>query len=320
MTVHVILGKGPIGTTTAAQLLAAGEEVRILSRSGSPDLRDATTAGAQHVAVDAADPARLTAATQGADVLYNCANPAYHRWLTDWPPVGEALLAAAEAHGAVLVTAANLYVYGPTDGPMTETTPMSSTLPKSRVRAEMWREAARRHAAGRVRATEVRASDYIGPRALVTSHVGERVLGPLLAGRTIRPVGSADEPHTWTYLPDLAAALVAAGRTESAWGHAWHAPSPEPRSVREVVSAFAAAARRTAPVPEPTIRPVPMWAVGAMGVAVPMMREIYKIGYQFTEPFVMDSTASQSTLGVVPTPWDTIAAETVAWWRATQEK
>lgn len=319
MTLHVILGKGPIGTTVAAQLLAAGEDVRIVSRSGSPAVGEPTTAGAHHVAADASDAPQLVRATEGADVLYNCANPAYHRWLTDWPPVGEALLTAAEAHGAVLVTAANLYVYGPTSGPMTETTPMASTLPKSQVRAEMWREALRRHDAGRIRATEVRASDYIGPRALATSHVGERILAPLLAGRTIRPVGSADVPHTWTYLPDLAAALVAAGRTESAWGRAWHAPSPDPRTFREVVSAFAAAARRTGAVPEPTIRPLPMWAVGAAGVAVPMMREIHSIGYQFTEPFVMESTTSQRALGLEPTAWDTIAAETVAWWRATQQ-
>ena len=318
MTLHVILGKGPIGTTTAAQLLAAGEEVRIVSRSGSPDRSDAATAGAEHVAADAADPAQLVRATRGADVLYNCANPAYHRWLTDWPPVAGALLAAAEAHDAVLVAAANLYAYGPITGPMTESTPLASTLPKSRVRAEMWLEALRRHESGRIRATEVRASDYMGPRALVTSHVGKRLLEPLLAGKTIRPVGSADVPHTWTYLPDLGASLVAAGRTESAWGHAWHVPSPEPRSFREVTEAFAAAARRVTPVPEPRIRPVPLWTVAAVGVAVPMMREIHKIGYQFTRPFVMDSTASQRALGLAPTPWETVATETIDWWCSTQ--
>ncbi|PFG33890.1 NAD-dependent epimerase/dehydratase family protein [Sanguibacter antarcticus] len=318
MTLHVILGKGPIGTTTAAQLLAAGDEVRIVSRSGRPEKGDASTAGAQHVAADAADAAHLVRATQGADVLYNCANPAYHRWLTDWPPVAEALLAAAEAHDAILVTAANLYVYGPTNGPMTETTPMSSTLPKSQVRADMWREAQRRHLAGRVRATEVRASDYIGPRALVTSHVGERLISPLLAGRTIRPIGNADAPHTWTYLPDLAAALVAAGRTESAWGHAWHVPSPEPRSFREVADIFAVAARRAGPVPEPRVSAIPLWAIAAAGAAVPMMREIHKIGYQFSRSFVMDSTASQHALGLSPTSWKAIASETLDWWYAAQ--
>ncbi len=57
-------------------------------------------AGVQLVAADATDPDNLTAPTNGAAAPYNCANPQYHRWLTDWPP----LLTDAERTGAVLVT------------------------------------------------------------------------------------------------------------------------------------------------------------------------------------------------------------------------
>ena len=38
----------------------------------------------------------------GAAALYNCANPLYHQWFTDWPPLASALLTAAERSGAVL--------------------------------------------------------------------------------------------------------------------------------------------------------------------------------------------------------------------------
>ena len=54
--------------------------------------------------VDATDADALTAAVQGADVLYNCANPTYRRWPTDWPPLWPSLLDAAARTGAVLVT------------------------------------------------------------------------------------------------------------------------------------------------------------------------------------------------------------------------
>lgn len=314
MSVHVIVGKGPIGSTTAQQLLDAGHEVRILSRSGAPDQGDLRSlSGARHVAVDATDVEALTRASAGADVVYNCVNPAYHRWSTDWPPVAEALLAAAETHGAVLVTAANLYVYGPVHEAMTERSPLASVDTKGAVRTKMWQQALARHEAGRLRVTEVRASDYIGPRALATSHVGERLLEPLLAQKAIRPVGSADQPHTWTYLPDLAAALVAAGATEQAWGRAWHAPSPEAQTVRQVARRFALAAG----LPEPRVSPLPMWAVGALGAVNPMLREVHRIGYQFTAPFVMESTESQGVLDVAPTGWDSIVQTTLAWWRAS---
>lgn len=314
MSVHVIVGKGPIGSTTAQHLLDAGHEVRILSRSGAPDPGDLRSlADAHHVAVDAADADALTRASAGATVVYNCVNPAYHRWATDWPPVADALLDAAEAHDAVLVIAANLYVYGPVHGTMTEHTPLASVDTKGTVRATMWQRALERHEAGRVRVTEVRASDYIGPRALVSSHVGERLFAPALAQKTVRPIGSADQPHTWTYLPDLAAALVAAGTTERAWGRPWHAPSPEPRTVREIATQLAAAAE----LPAPRVTPIPMWAVGALGTVNPMLREIHRIGYQFTEPFVMASTESQQVLGVAPTGWETIIPTTLDWWRAS---
>ena len=314
MTLHVIVGKGPIGATTAEQLLEDGGEVRVLSRSGAPGHDDPRSfAEVHHVAVDATDAEALSRACAGADVVYNCVNPPYHRWATDWPPVAHALLTAAEAHDAVLVTAANLYVYGPVRGTMTERTPLASTDTKGRVRAAMWEQARARHEAGRLRATEVRASDYLGPRALVTSHVGERLLAPVLAGKTVRPVGDVDQPHSWTYLPDLARALVAAGRTEAAWGSPWHAPSPSPRTYRELAESVAQAAG----VGSPRISPLPMWAVGALGIVNPMMREIHRIGYQFTEPFVMDSTESERVLGVAPTGWDDIVSTTLAWWRST---
>ena len=310
MARHVILGKGPIGRTVATQLLEAGHDVVVLSRSGGAPgpAHPRLTAGA----LDGADADALTAATRGADALYNCVNPPYHRWPTDWPPVAEALLLAAERTGAVLVTAGNLYSYGAGTRLMTETTPFRTTETKGLVRAAMSTEALARHAAGRLRSTEVRGSDYLGPGAEAHAHAGPRLLDPLLRGRTIRPIGGADAPHSWTYLPDFARALVAAATTEAAWGRAWHVPSPEPLTLRDVARRFAAAAG----APEPRISPLPMAVVRALGLVQPQMRELAAMGYQFTEPFVMDSTASQAALGLAPTPWPQIVEETLAAHRA----
>jgi len=304
MSRHVILGKGPIGTHLASLLAGRGHEVVVLSRSGAPAGAD----GMRHVALDATDADALTRATDGAAALYNCANPPYHRWPTDWPPINDALLTAAERSGAVLVTAGNLYGYGRGTTSMREDSPLATTEPKGRVRVAMWQEAERRHRAGRVRATEVRGSDYLGPGALAAAHAGPRLLVPVTTGRTARPIGAADVPHTWTYLPDFAAALAAAAEREDAWGAAWHVPSPEPLTVRELATRFATAAG----APAPRLAPVPVGMVRAIGLVNPMMREVGRTAYQFTEPFVMDSTASQQVLGLGPTPWDAIVRETLA--------
>ena len=75
MALHVIVGKGPVGTTTAAELVARGHEVRVLSRSGGR-----RTDAVEHRQVDATDADALAAAARGAAALYNAVNPAYHRW------------------------------------------------------------------------------------------------------------------------------------------------------------------------------------------------------------------------------------------------
>jgi hypothetical protein len=38
----------------------------------------------------------MTELAAGAVAIYNCANPAYHRWPSRWPPMAQALLTAAD--------------------------------------------------------------------------------------------------------------------------------------------------------------------------------------------------------------------------------
>ena len=307
MTLHVIAGAGPVGSATALLLAGRGERVRVITRSGAgPAAR-----GIENIAADAADVGQLTALAGGADVLYNCASPPYHRWPQDWPPLAASLLAAAERTGAVLVTMSNLYGYGPVGHPMTEDDPPAAAGPKGRTRAAVWAQALAAHQAGRARVTEARASDFFGPFVRAQSPIGERSIPRLLAGRAISVLGNPDVLHSWTYLPDIAAALVTLGADERAWGRPWHVPTGPPLSQRDIYTALA----RIAGAPPPRLRPVPPWLIRAGGLAVPFLRELPEVAYQFTAPFVVDSTAFQATFGAAPTPVEEALSATLSWWR-----
>ncbi|MEO3775328.1 NAD-dependent epimerase/dehydratase family protein [Micromonospora sp. B11E3] len=320
MSLHVIVGAGPVGTATARRLAAAGERVRLISRRGAGPGQHGSAGPApvgssgegpavERVAADAADVERLATLTEGAVALYNCANPAYHRWPTDWPPLAGALLAAAERTGAVLATVGNLYGYGPVDGPMTEATPPAATGTKGRVRNQMWAEALAAHRAGRVRATEVRGSDYLGAGATALPMM---VLSGVLAGRRVVMPVDYDAPHTWTYVDDVACTLVAAAADERAWGRVWHVPSAPAVTVRKL--ATRAAALAGAPAPRLTRLPYPaLWLAGLVN---PMARELRETAYQFDRPYLLDSSAATAVLGVEPTPLDRSLADTVAALRA----
>jgi nucleoside-diphosphate-sugar epimerase len=294
MSLQVIVGAGPVGTATARLLAERGEQVRIISRRGGGPEHPAV----ERVAADATDVDRLSALANGATALYDCANPAYHRWLTDWPPLASALLTAAERSGAVLTTANNLYGYGPVTQPITESTPLAAIHPKLRLRADMWRDALARQEAGRIRATEVRASDYIEANSIFTFTLGK----PLLAGKRAYVPAPLDVPHSWTSITDVARTLVAVAIDERAWGRAWHVPTNPPLTIRELAVRFTEVAG--APAPKLTAIPYPMvWTVGLFS---PLVRELRTTRYQFYRPFILDSTLTTRTFGIEPTPLDEV--------------
>lgn len=298
---RAIVGAGPIGSRVAKLLAAKGEKVRVITRSGRGPEGD----GIELVAADAADAATLTRLTDGAETLFNCANPAYHRWLTDWPPLAQAMVQAAKANGSVLAAVNNLYGYGPVDAPMTEQTPMAATHPKLRVRARMWEEML----ASGIRVTEVRASDYIGVKA--NSVLEEVVLKRSLQGKTIFGYGDRNAPHSWSNVDDVARALVTVADDERAWGRPWHVPTAPAMSAQQV----AERANELAGLPKPKFVTMPYAALWTIGLFSRTIRELRSTYYQFAGPFILDSSLTERTFGLAPTPIDDSLAEIVAAYR-----
>jgi len=292
MSEHVIVGAGAVGSATALVLANRGEHVRVISRRGTGPEHPAI----ERVAADATDAQRLTELAAGAVALYNCANPPYHQWLTDWPPLASAMLTAAERSGAVLAVMGNLYGYGPVDGPITQKTPLAATHPKLRLRAQLWQDALAAADAGRIRTTEVRASDYIEQNGLLSFGLGT----PLLAGRRAYSPAPLDVLHSWTSIRDCALALATVATDQRAYGQAWLVPTGPALTVRQLASRFTEV--NGAPPAKVTAIPYPvLWTFGEFS---PMVKELRTTRYQFTAPFVLDSSATTETFGLEPTPLD----------------
>jgi nucleoside-diphosphate-sugar epimerase len=190
----------------------------------------------------------------------------------------------------------NLYGYGPVDGPITQKTPLAATHPKLRLRAQMWADALAAQDAGRVRATEVRASDYIEANGLLSFGLGK----PVLAGKRAYSPAPLDVPHSWTSITDCARTLVTVATDERALGQAWLVPTNPALTIRQLATRFAAV--NGAPAPKLTAIPYP--ALWATGVFSPMAKELRTTRYQFTRPFVLDSSATTDEFGLTPVALD----------------
>ena len=310
-TSHVVLGAGQIGTHIARQLAEAGEAVAVATRSG----RDLGIPGVRAVAVDAADPASVRAATDGASTVYFAVQPAYTNWPKGFPPLVEGIVGGLAGTGRRLVVVDNLYMYGPTGGkPIVETLPYAATGRKGRARAAMSTRFLEAHRAGDVAVAIGRASDFFGPGATDTV-VGERFFPAIVAGKAAETYGDPDLLHSYTYAPDFARALIELGRHDEALGRAWHVPTAPAVSTRRFVELAAGAAGKP-----PKMKTLGKLMVRIGGLFIPEAREMLELAYEFEEPFVLDDSAFRKAFGLEPTPLEESLAETVSWWRAREEE
>lgn len=302
---HVVTGAGPVGATVAQQLADRGIPVRLLTRSGS---------GPEHALidrrrVDVSDREALAPHLEGAAAVHHCIHGSAYRasaWRAELPAAEKVVLDLAGQAGAVAVFPESLYSYGPVDGVIDENTPRNATRGKLGVRADLLRA----RAASSTPTVSVVASDFFGP-AVRTSHAGERLVPRILAGKSVSVVGSLRQPHSFTYVPDLARAMVTASLDRALWDRVLHAPTVAAGTQRDLVEAIAGAAG----VRVPRMFAIPSWMLKAMGVVSVDMRELAETSYQFDRPFVMSSAASEELLGLSPTPLEQQVKTTVAWWQ-----
>ena len=303
---HVVFGAGQVGRALSARLASLGLAVRAVSRTRPSGLPD----GVDWRPADASDPAAAAQAAEGASVIYQCLNAPYTDWPKRFPPLQRGVMNAAKRTGALLVSLENLYGYGPTAGKaMTEDMPLAATTVKGRTRAAMTQELLAAADDGRIRVTIGRASDFFGAGVTTGTTLGERVFANAIAGKRADFIGKPDLPHTYSYVPDIAAGLATLGTDERAIGGVWHLPGPETVTTRQLLDLLAA------DVGHPVgVRILPNLAVRALGLFNPLMRELVEMSYEFDEPFVLDTTKYQATFANAPTPLATAIAATVEWY------
>lgn len=299
---HIVIGVGAVGSRVARMLAEKGKSVIVVSRS-KPNLG---IAGVEEKTADASSLESLLTVASSAKTIYNCANPPYNAWETEWPKISSSVSEFAMRTGADLVICSNLYGYGPHEGVLTEEFPLKATWANGIARAKVWQENKALNDAGKLRVTEVRGSDYIC--ANEQSRMGDRVVPNLIAGKPIQLLGAIDQPHTWTDPDDVAKLMITLAEDDRGWGRPWHVPSNEPKTQREVVADIA----KELGVTDYKVAPVGLLLENILGLFNPVIRELNRGRYQFAKPYVVSSKAAEETFGLSPKPWNKVIADLVA--------
>jgi nucleoside-diphosphate-sugar epimerase len=299
---HFILGAGgAISNVLSRELIAHGESVRLVSRSG------VAVAGAESVRADLLDPVSVRRAVDEGSTAYLLAGLAYRTaiWQAQWPQIMRNTIDAVASRGARLIFFDNVYMYGRVDGVMTEETPIQPTSRKGEVRARIASDLLDAARNGRIKASIARSADFYGTDAK-TSVLNLLVFQRLAKGKKAQWLVNADVPHSFTYIPDAARALPLMAAADVSWGEVWHLPTAAPPwTGRELVAAAARALKV-----EPRLTVLAPWMVRLAGIFNGDIRESVEMLYQSALPYWFDSSKFERRFGVQPTPYSTGIAET----------
>lgn len=305
-SLHVVLGAGQIGPRVAAFLASRGHRVRLVRRSpGGPPLP-----GVERAHGDLTDLSFAAEITRGAQVVYDCMNPAYHRWPEELLPIAGGALHGAKRAGARLVALDCLYMYGIPDGPLREDSPLRPVSKKGELRVRLAELRFRAERSGDLRLAIGRASDFFGTD-LPLSGWSDRFYRRILDGKAAECMGDPDLPHAYSYVEDVASGLVTLGERSEVPGSLWLLPTAPAVSTRQLAQRLGQELGLSV-----RMKRVPKLAVRAAGLFVPFMRELAEMMYQWEVPFVVDDSRFRAAFGQAATPLPTQVAEVAAWARS----
>jgi nucleoside-diphosphate-sugar epimerase len=306
---HVVFGTGPLGKWTARELVKMGKRVRMVNRSGKASR---LPAGVEIIASDAYDAGKNIALTQDASAIYQCAQPQYHEWVEKFPPLQAAILEAAAANRARLVVGDNLYMYGLFNGKLREDSPIAPNSRKGRVRAAMAQSVMEAHEAGKVQAAIGSASDFFGPDD--TALTGYAIQ-PAVEGKSANLMGRTDLPHTFTYIADFGRLLATLGTRDEALGQVWFSPSNPPLTQAEFIQLLESELGR--PVKTMVGGPLMMSFLGLFNKEI---KETVEMMFEWTNPYIVDSSKAEQAFGWKATPIKDAIHETINWCKEVDGK
>jgi nucleoside-diphosphate-sugar epimerase len=189
-------------------------------------------------------------------------------------------------------------MYGKVHGPMTEETPYHPTSKKGEIRAGIATNLVNEWKSGELTAMIARAADFYGP-GVSRGIPNAMIFDPLNKGQKPMCLVSDALPHSYTYVPDTAQALLTLAETPSAWNQTWHLPTaPHPLTGREFIVAAAEAMGKP-----PKYRVLSRPMVKVAGLFNSDIREVYEMLYQNDSPYLFDSSKYARAFGFAGTPY-----------------
>ncbi len=224
----------------------------------------------------------MNAAAMGSDVIVNGLNPPkYHDWDRIIPATTAQAIAAAEASGATLLVAGNVYVYGRQAGPWGPDTPQIAASRKGAIRVASEVEYHKASQRG-VQVIILRGGDFLAPEA-PGSLFNIITLKDFAKGK-ITTMTRPDVTRAYAYLPDIGRIAVALAEKRGELGSFTDMPfAGYTLSINDVKTALERMTGR-----DLRIGNFPWWLMTLTSPFWELARELREMRYLYDLPHALD--------------------------------
>lgn len=292
---QTILGAGgAIGVELAKALTAYTSDIRLVGRN--PKKVNATD---ELFKADLSIREEVFKAVEGSEIVYLTLGYDYNTklWQQMWPPLIKNVVDACEKHQAKLVFFDNVYAIGGDNVKhITENSPISPSSKKGEVRAQVDKIILDSIEKGKIKAIIARSADFFGSvkdKSLLMNMVYDN----LAKGKKAQWFCKTNVIHSTSYAPDLGKGTAMLGNTEAAYNQIWNLPTdPQKITGQEWINLFAAEMQGSNKA-----QVLPGWGIKAIGLFVPILKEMYEMRYQYDRDYYFDSSKFNTYFNYTPT-------------------
>jgi nucleoside-diphosphate-sugar epimerase len=292
---QTILGAGgAIGVELAKALTSYTRDIRLVGRN--PQKVNPTD---QLFVADLSVREQVFKAVEGSEVVYLTLGYDYNTklWQTLWPPLIKNVVDACLQNNAKLVFFDNVYAIGGDNvNHITEISPISPTSKKGEVRAEVDRHILDAIEKRNLTAIIARSADFFS-EVKGKSVLMNMIYDNLAKGKKAQWFCNAKVVHSTSYTPDLGRGTALLGNTKDAYNQIWNLPTdPQKITGEEWINLFAAEMNTSN-----KYQVLPGWGIKALGLFIPVLKEMYEMRYQYDRDYYFDSSKFNKYFNYTPT-------------------
>ncbi|MCC7454147.1 MAG: NAD-dependent epimerase/dehydratase family protein [Crocinitomix sp.] len=247
---------------------------------------------------------------EGSEVVYLTVGIDYSTksWQQNWPPLIKNVIDACLEHQAKLVFFDNVYAIGGNNvNHITENSPISPSSKKGSVRADVDKLILESVEKRNLNAIIARSADFFSDMK-EKSMLMNVVYDNLAKGKKAQWFCDAKAIHSTSYTPDLAKGTAILGNSPEAYNQIWNLPTdPQKITGEDWINLFAAEMNTSN-----KYQVLPSWGIRALGIFIPILKEMYEMRYQYDRDYYFDSSKFNQHFNYTPTSNADAVKETVA--------